>query len=148
MIEKFTFESGAALAAVEGEVVASVIVTDGLTGLGEIPMGLICAPVTFVHPKEAPKDVVHSMYFDGQVQSLGCHDLDGRRLTVGVIQPRPEPYDFGTAHEEECIRVRSGELTINGTQACAADDPVVVPRGQQIIIACPNGSATYICYYH
>ena len=50
----------------------------------------------------------HSIYFDGQVQSVGFERL-GRRMTVGVIAPGE--FHFGTDAPER-MTVVSGELTI------------------------------------
>jgi len=73
----------------------------------------------------------HSIYFDGQVQSVGFERL-GRRMTVGVIAPGE--VHFGTDAPER-MTVVSGELTIRAGEG----EWRTYPAGTQFEVAGKSG---------
>ena len=88
----------------------------------------------------------HSVYFDGQVQSVGFERL-GRRLSVGVIAPGE--FHFGTDAPER-MTVVSGELAVRTGEG----EWRFYPAGTQFEVAGKSGfdvratePTAYLCEY-
>ncbi|MGZ8463417.1 MAG: pyrimidine/purine nucleoside phosphorylase [Candidatus Deferrimicrobiaceae bacterium] len=88
----------------------------------------------------------HSVYFDGEVQSLGVNAADGF-ATVGVIEPGT--YTFSTSSEEHIV-LTEGTLRVR----LPDEDWKVFSKGQEIVVQ-PKVSfeieaqadVAYVCCY-
>ncbi|MGZ8474356.1 MAG: pyrimidine/purine nucleoside phosphorylase [Candidatus Deferrimicrobiaceae bacterium] len=88
----------------------------------------------------------HSVYFDGEVQSLGVNAADGF-ATVGVIEPGT--YTFSTSSEEHIV-LTEGTLRVR----LPNEDWKVFSKGQEIVVQ-PKVSfeieaqadVAYVCCY-
>ena len=86
--------------------------------------------------------IVHKLYFDEQVQSLGFHFATGR-ASVGVVLPGS--YDFGIVQTSESITITSGHLQING-QDYRSGETCTVQFGDHVAITAAVASS-YLCLY-
>ena len=88
----------------------------------------------------------HSVYFEGNVQSLGVNTTSGF-ATVGVIEPGA--YTFSTSSEEHLVLIE-GTLRVR----LPGEEWKVFAKGQEIVVQ-PKVSfdieaqadVAYVCYY-
>lgn len=91
--------------------------------------------------------IEHHIFAAGNGESLVFRLPDGRKASVGVIEPGV--YNLGEAEEDETILVTSGELISGGHSfgPTFEHDSIVFTKGIAIEFRVHRAQVSYMCIY-
>ena len=89
-----------------------------------------------------------NVYFDGKVVSHSVYDKNGRKFTLGLINPGT--YKFNTGAPERMV-ITSGSCQVvqasGAMTAHKAGDEFLIPWNSAFTITSRDGICEYVCYF-